>query len=85
MNIVHINSFAIPLNRVSGPLQEAYAKAERDVASLPAGPQRNVAKAALNLATKNILIEQTPHLLLKASPRSYGAKGFFEALARRSA
>jgi len=47
------------------------------------GPRKNVAKAAVARFAKEILQEALPHLALKHSQRSYGARGFFEALAKR--
>jgi hypothetical protein len=83
--IIHIDSFAIPLERVSIPLQERYRQAELAVAAAPAGPMKNKAKAELNKVTRDILLEQTPHLTLKASPKAHGARGFFEMLNKRVA
>ena len=83
-NIIHIDSFAIPLERVSIPLQEKYLAARRDVESAPAGPPRNLAKSKLNEVTREVLIEQTPFLMIKASPRAHGAAGFFEATRNRA-
>jgi hypothetical protein len=82
-NIIHIDNFAIPLERVSIDLQNRYLDAERAVACAPAGPPKNMAKSRLNEVTREILIEQTPFLMLKASPRAHGAAGFFEATRNR--
>jgi hypothetical protein len=82
-NIIRIDNFAIPLDRVSIPLQEKYLAAQRDVETKPAGPLKNAAKAELNKITRDILIEQTPHLTLKASPKAHGARGFFEMINKR--
>ena len=43
------------------------------------GPRKNVANAAVAKFAKEILQEALPHLALKHSPRSFGARGFFEA------
>jgi hypothetical protein len=83
LKMIHIDSFAIPLERVSIPLQQQYADAERAVKCAPAGPIRNKAKAELNKVTSAILVEQTPHLTLKASPKAFGARGFFEMVNKR--
>jgi len=83
--LISIDNFAVRLDSVSIDLQNAYTTAERAVAAAPAGPIRNMAKNRLNEAAKNILIAATPHLMLKASPKFSGSRGFFEALNKRTA
>jgi hypothetical protein len=80
--MIHIDGLSIRLESVRPELQRNYALAQAAVASTT-GPRQNVEKAKLNEITKTILIEATPHLMLKASPRHAGAAGFFEATNRR--
>jgi hypothetical protein len=67
---------------VSHQLRRTYEMAQHEAAT-KTGPQRNVAKAAVARIAKEILHEALPHLALKHSPRSYGGRAFFEALAKR--
>jgi hypothetical protein len=53
-------------------------------AATKTGPQGNVAKAAVVRIAKEILNEALLHLALKHSPRSFGARGFFEAINKRA-
>jgi hypothetical protein len=57
--------------------------AQHDAATM-IGPHKNVAKAAVARFAKEILQEASPHLALKHSPRSFGARGFFEAINKRA-
>ena len=84
LKFISIDSFTIPLERVSIQLQQKYAEAELAVKSAPVGPIRNKAKAELNKVTSSILVEQTPFLTLKASPKAFGAAGFYEATRKRA-
>ena len=81
---IRVGEVVIPLDQVSGHLRVRYEAAQREVATKN-GVARNMAKAALNDVAREILAAHVPHLALKASPRSYGSRGFFEALARRTA
>ena len=82
--MVHIDNLSIRLESIRPELQRAYALAEAAVASTT-GPRQNVEKAKLNELAKTILIEASPHLVLKAAPRYAGAAGFFTALQQRLA
>jgi hypothetical protein len=55
--------------------------AQHDAATM-IGPHKNVAKAAVARFAKEQ--EASPHLALKHSPRSFGARGFFEAINKRA-
>jgi len=82
---LRVEGVVIPLDQVPGHLRVRYEDAQRAVAVTKAGPKRNQAKADLNKIAHEILADRLPHLALKASPRAYGARGFFEALANRTA
>jgi hypothetical protein len=71
-----------PLSAVSGTLSRGYELAAHEVANAPAGPMQNVAKAKMTELATQILREAAGNLALKISPRSYGARGFYEAYNR---
>ena len=75
-----MEGITIPLDQVSHQLRRTYEMAQHEAAT-KTGPQ--LAKAAVARIAKEILHEALPHLALKHSPRSYGARAFFEALAKR--
>lgn len=80
---LRIEGLVIPLDQVSGNLRLAYEQAQRAVKT-SSGPQRNVNKAAVTKIAQQILAEYLPKLCLKHNPRSFGAAGYFEAMAKRS-
>jgi hypothetical protein len=80
---VRVEGITIPLDQVSHQLRRAYEMAQHEAAT-KTGPQRNVAKAAVARIAKEILNDALPHLALKHSPRSFGARGFFEAINKRA-
>jgi hypothetical protein len=84
IEMIRIDSVDIALQTVPSDLRRKYEHAALILGSTPAvSPQRNAAKAYVNQIAKEILVAMAPTLALKASPRSYGAQGFFSALQRR--
>lgn len=82
--VLRVDGIDILLDTVSHDLRRAYESAALAVSMAKASPARNAMKAELNRIAKAILAEALPTLALKASPRSYGARGFFTALAQRT-
>jgi hypothetical protein len=81
---IRIDNVDICLATVPSDLRRQYEHATLIVTSTPANsPQRNLAKSHLNKVAAAVLVAMAPTLALKASPRSYGAAGFFQAMNRR--
>lgn len=82
--VVRIDGIDVLLDDVRYDLRRDYESAHRAVETRT-GVAKNQAKAEVTRLAKQILQEALPGLALKHSPRSYGSRGFFQALARRTA
>jgi len=82
--MIRIDGIDIALTTVPSNLRRQYEHAQLILGSTPANsPQRNAAKSYVNKVAAEVLVAMAPTLALKASPRSYGARGMFTALAAR--